>query len=145
MSFRSVVSLIRGYKNTALVLVFWVLILVTSLTYGIILVFIRSMGISPYIVRLSLDAVSTLNCLLDPFLYGMWFKECKLELLKIFSWLGPSVRKKTNLLQYEVFDIVPYESTVSNKSIPRYLEGTLGVGMNDTSGINNPAFHEDSL
>ena len=144
MSFRSVINLIRGYKNTVLVLVFWVLILVTSLAYFIIILLTHYMGLGPYIVRLSLDAVSILNCLLDPFLYVLWFKECKLELLNMFSFLGKSVKEKAKLLQYEVFDIVPYETNALNRNKTRHFEGTCGVDMNDTGGHNNPAFIDET-
>ncbi|KAH3752702.1 hypothetical protein DPMN_187328 [Dreissena polymorpha] len=144
MSFRSVINLIRGYKNTVLVLVFWVLILVTSLAYFIIILLTHYMGLGPYIVRLSLDAVSILNCLLDPFLYVLWFKECKLELLNMFSFLGKSVKEKAKLLQYEVFDIVPYETNALNRNKTRHFEGTCGVDMNDTGGHSNPAFIDET-
>ncbi|KAH3819809.1 hypothetical protein DPMN_121553 [Dreissena polymorpha] len=102
------------------------------------------MSLGPYKVRLSVDAVSTLNCMLDPFLYVLWFKECKLELLKMFSFLGKSVKEKAKILQNEVFDIVPYETNALNRNITRRFEGTCGVNMNDTGGQNNPAFIDET-
>ncbi|KAH3882670.1 hypothetical protein DPMN_006614 [Dreissena polymorpha] len=90
------------------------------------------MDLSAYMVRLSLDVVSTLNCLLDPFLYVLWFKECKLELLKIFSCLGQVIKDKAASLHYEVFDIVPYERTSVIRSMPRKFEEKREVDMNNT-------------
>lgn len=108
LSFRSTASLLRSYKSTSLVLVFFSVILSTSIAYVIILVYIRQMGLGVTEIRVALDGVSIVNCFLDPFLYVLWFKESQMELYKILSVIR-CLQTKADRMRYKVFSIVTVE------------------------------------
>ncbi len=55
---------------------------------------------------LSIEIVAMLNCMLDPWLYVIWFRENRMELLKLFcSWNAVS-RRKIESMRIDMFVIV---------------------------------------
>lgn len=106
VTFASTVNVLRTYKSTSLVLVYLLVIISTSLTYAIIIVFIRYMNLGIDSVRLSLETCSIVNCMIDPFLYVLWFKESQMEVCKLLARFSKKFQKKADDMKYEVFDIV---------------------------------------
>ena len=52
------------------------------------------------------DVVCVLNCTIDPLIYGLWFKEVRLEILKIVAVCFRSVRPYVDKMRVDVFSIV---------------------------------------
>lgn len=50
--------------------------------------------------------LSTFNCLANPCLYVFWFRECRMELLKICAGCAPRLQNKVDIMRMEIFDIV---------------------------------------
>lgn len=105
-SFASAASVLRTYKSTFLVLLYLLVILCLSATYTVIIVFIRVMDLDVGTVRLSLDTVSTVNCIIDPFLYVLWFKESQMEMYRLFSRFSKRLKRKAEDMKYDIFNIV---------------------------------------
>lgn len=89
-------------KNTNLVLMYLVTITVTN----ICLVTWYAIGTTSINLRIFSDAVIMMAAITDPCLYVFWFKECKLELLKIFARCLPSLKDKVYTMRVDVFNIV---------------------------------------
>ena len=51
------------------------------------------------------DSVYVLNCIFDPLVYAIWFKEVQMELLKIFSPICPCFRPTVERMRIHVFSI----------------------------------------
>ena len=56
--------------------------------------------------RTATDLLYMFNGLLDTFVYVLWFKECRYELLKIVSCFVPPLRPKLEKMRHEVFDVI---------------------------------------
>ena len=54
------------------------------------------------------DFVYLLNCTLDSLVYAFWFKEARLEIMKIFIKLCPRLKPSVERMHMEVFNIVSY-------------------------------------
>ena len=113
ISFASTANLLRTYKSTSLVLVYLLVILITSVTYALIITYIKFMNLEVAYVRISLETISMMNCLLDPFLYVMWFKESQMQLLLIFSRFS-LCEQKAATMKYQIFDIVTSSTKTSS-------------------------------
>ena len=135
LSLRSVISLMRGFKTTSLVLVYSFVILATSISYVFIIVFMRFFKLGITEIRLSLDAVSIMNCIFDPFLYVLWFRECQMQLFCMLSFINPKFRTRVAKMRIEIFDIVTYDTTLTSYDQKQ---------MNDYA-ITNPAFNPDII
>lgn len=59
--------------------------------------------------RLTLDALSMINGLFDTCLYVLWFKECRMELLKIVSLCVPKLKQNIDSMRVQIFNIVTYD------------------------------------
>lgn len=55
--------------------------------------------------NLIFDSFVMLTGSLDTAIYVLWFRECRLELLKMISWLHPKLQVKADKLRDEVFQI----------------------------------------
>ncbi|XP_060577600.1 uncharacterized protein LOC132734770 [Ruditapes philippinarum] len=106
VSFTMMASFLRSYKSTTLVLVYILVIFVTSFVYAIIILYIRYMNLDVRSIRTSLEVVSAINCFINPFLYVMWFKESQMEAFKLFSCFNKNFKTKAEAMKYEIFDIV---------------------------------------
>lgn len=113
LSFATTAAILRSYKSTSLVLVYLFVILCTSFTYAMIIVFIRFRDLGVAELRLSLEIVSLTNCILDPFLYVLWFKESQMEVYKLFSRFSRRLSVKVERMKYDIFDIVTTSSSHS--------------------------------
>ena len=111
MSILSVIETIRQFKTTSLILMYLLVILCSSLAYAALIVYVRFNEISLTELRLSLDTVSLVNTLFDPFLYVLWFKECQMEVLKIFGCIDERIRARVRKMQIDIFDIVTYQKS----------------------------------
>jgi len=106
LSMKCVFGIVRGYKGTSLVLVYASIIIGSLFVYLILIILLRQNYLDMGTFRIMTDAVTHVNCFFDPFLYVLWFKECQLEVLKMFSFLGENVRTQVVKMKMEVFDIV---------------------------------------
>jgi hypothetical protein len=97
---------IYSYRSTFLVFIYLIVIIVSSLAYGIIIVLIHIQDLKYTQLRLALEFVSLFNCLLDPFLYVLWFKECRLQLVVFLGKCFKRYRQKSETMRIDVFNIV---------------------------------------
>ena len=64
------------------------------------------------------DFVYLLNCILDPLVHTLWFKEARLEIMKIFSKLCPRLKPSVEKMRMKVFSIIPYRPDVEENIPP---------------------------
>ncbi|KAH3836600.1 hypothetical protein DPMN_109971 [Dreissena polymorpha] len=58
--------------------------------------------------RYGIDIFATANCILDPFVYVLWFRECRMELLKMLAGClptSPYLQDKIEKMRVEIFCI----------------------------------------
>ena len=106
ISFNSTLAAIRGFKTTSLVLVYILVIFSTSLAYSIIIIYIRLKDLGVTTLRMSLEVTTLLNCICDPFLYVLWFRECRMEILKMFAPFNKRLQKRIDAMKMDIFNIV---------------------------------------
>ena len=89
VSFKSLKIILRTYKSTTMVLIYIIVMTITSLAYGIVITLIRVKVVTPDDIRISIDIISIFNSFLDPFLYVLWYQECRFEckrmVVRLFS------------------------------------------------------------
>lgn len=69
-----------------------------------------------HIRRMCNDLLMLANGLVDTCAYVLWFRECRLELLKILSCLFPSLKTKAEEMRIRIFDISTFDKqTLSQK------------------------------
>lgn len=101
----------RSYKSTAVVFFCVTNYVVTTLFYAVILMFtIRN----NFKRRVFMDSLMLTNGLLDTFVYVLWYKECRLELLKLVALAMPSLNEKVEKMKLDVFDIVTQSNANSH-------------------------------
>ena len=57
-------------------------------------------------VVLLIDIVEMFNAIMDPFLYVLWFKECRFVVMKKLMFFLPGTESTVELMRIEVYDIV---------------------------------------
>ena len=78
-----------------------------------------SMVADVYLISIVASVTGLVSSLIDSALFIYWFKECRLELLKLFAVFCPRMRNFVEKTRIEVYDIVTYrqkEQTLSNTS-----------------------------
>lgn len=106
LSLSATIGQAQNFRSTSLVLVYLMVIIASSVGYGIILLLISFGNVSLSCLRIALELVSFCNCLLDPFLYVVWFKECRLQLYKMLAFLCSRYEQRVELMRIRVYDIV---------------------------------------
>lgn len=94
-------SLFQHYKSTTVIIIYMFNVLLTSLLFGCILFVVKD----KYLAVLLSDIVNLGNGLFDAITYVLWFRECRMELLKIFSKCFPSLNQRVEVMRIEIFDI----------------------------------------
>ncbi|KAH3790311.1 hypothetical protein DPMN_168509 [Dreissena polymorpha] len=94
LSMRPNVS-VKHYKATSAVFVYLVIIILTSAGYLLVI----KLNLSQVALRFGLDIITTVNCILDPFVYVLWFKECRMEMLKMLSVCLPYVPSLERIIE----------------------------------------------
>lgn len=103
---------VRMYKSTVVVFLCLVnFILTTSLYLGF-----STLTVDINVRRLILDSFTMINGLLDTFLYVLWYKECRMELLKIFSFFFPNLQQNIDNMRVTIFNIVTYDRSSGTSS-----------------------------
>lgn len=69
-----------------------------------------------YIRRLTNDLFMIANGFVDTCVYALWFKECRLELLKILGRVFPKINRKIHVMRIEIFDISTYQKRTLSSS-----------------------------
>lgn len=95
-----------SYRSTFLVFIYLLVIIVSALAYGTIIILIQLKIIKNTQLRLAMEFVSLFNCLLDPFLYVLWFKECRLQLMLFIARFLKRYRHRAETMRMDVFNIV---------------------------------------
>ncbi|KAH3790314.1 hypothetical protein DPMN_168512 [Dreissena polymorpha] len=101
LSMRPNVS-VKHYKATSAVFVYLVIIILTSAGYLLVI----KLNLSHVALRFGLDIITTVNCILDPFVYVLWFKECRMEMLKMLSVClpyVPSLERRIENMRKDIF------------------------------------------
>ena len=66
------------------------------------------------------DCVNIINCIVDPLIYVVWFKETRLEILKMVMHCLPHVKPHVQKLRVDIFDIT---TSVSKSSGSTGIQG----------------------
>lgn len=95
-------------KSTMVVLICIVNYIITTVCGFFITYFVEE----AYLRRLFNDLLMICNGLVDTSVYVLWFKECRLEILKILGKMFPSLNKYAEAMRIIVFDITTYNNQV---------------------------------
>ena len=106
-------STFASYRSTVTVFLCCLNYLIVAFLYCVILVVTVT---SNYKRRLFMEVIMTLNALADTCVYVWWYKECRLEVLKICAVVCPSLNNKIENMRLHIFNIVTY-STAQTKRV----------------------------
>lgn len=101
---------IRTYRATSIVFVYIVLITCITVAYVVILMIAQLGLVSQTRHKVSIEIVSICNCILDPFLYVMWLRECRLELFKCIAVVFKRYRQRVEEMRMDIYNIVTTDS-----------------------------------
>lgn len=94
--------------------------------------------------RLILDALAMVNQFVDTCVYIVWYQETRLELMKMFSCLHPSMLLRAEQMKIQIFRIVTYDKTrVYNRFTSLVKEETIAGCSHDT--CNDSKERKDSI
>ena len=99
--FQNSPSAIKNHKSTFVVFLCFLNYVVTSLIYSIMASTVKS----NFQRRIYMDGLMTINALLDSCVYVLWYKECRLELVKILAKAIPSLNSRIEKMKISIFDI----------------------------------------
>ena len=114
---------LKYYKSTAASLMFLVNIAVSMLVYiGLSVHVAMTIAIErevPVEIATISNFVYLLNCIIDPLIYVLWFKEARLEILKIFSHVCQCLSPSVERMRVEVFNIcvIPVAENVAGTEV----------------------------
>ena len=91
-------------KNRNTYLVFAYLVTMTIALISVVLVSFVVEGTG--VIQFGSIIIVLLNGTIDPCMYVLWFKECKLELMKMMAVCRPSLYDKAELRRIQIYDIV---------------------------------------
>ena len=82
--------------------------LLTSIVYLTLVLVVGWFQKGPYVEKITIlmNLVEICNSFVDPFLYVLWFKECRFVLMKKLSFFFPGMERKVEVMRIEVYDIV---------------------------------------
>lgn len=101
------ISTLPNYKSTATVFMCGLNCLITAIFYAVILIVTVTDNKER---RVYMDIVMIANCFTDTCVYVLWYKECRLQMLKIMAKMFPSLGKGIEKMRIEIFDIQTYSS-----------------------------------
>ena len=108
----------KQYKSTTLVFFYLIAVILTGIGY----VLVMAQGLDSRPQRLFIDTVNMFNCVVDPCMYVLWFRECRMEMLKIVALLFPRLSINVEKMRNDVFDVVTYSNCTDNQTIDIYGE-----------------------
>lgn len=93
--------------NKSTIVVFFCLLnyVATSICYAIIM-FVTNTDHQRR--RVFMDILMMMNGLIDTCVYVLWYKECRLELLKMFANICPCLEDKIERMRINIFDVITY-------------------------------------
>lgn len=100
-------STLSNYKSTIVVFLCCLIYLVTAIFYAVIL---QLTVTNNQLRRVCMDVIMCFNVLADSCVYVWWFREGRLEILKMFAVIFPSLRMRIDKMRIEIFDIMTYSS-----------------------------------
>ena len=102
---------VQEYRSTTLVFVYVITVTITAIGYSILL--LGNLERIP--LRLSNDSVNAFNSMLDPFVYVLWYKECRMEMLKMLTCGTNIWQNKLEKMRRNIFDVVTIESKTKHR------------------------------
>ncbi|KAL4217147.1 hypothetical protein ACF0H5_023601 [Mactra antiquata] len=107
-------TLMLEYKSTMFVFMCTSVMCLSFIAYVVILALNIKQKITIEQNRIAFESISLMNCLLDPLWYVLWFRECRLEALKILSTCNHKLLPKAEEMRMEIFNIVTSPQIVRN-------------------------------
>ena len=77
------------------------------------------------------DFITLVNCYIDPLIYVIWYKETKLELLKVAQTCLPRLKPKIQKMQTAIYNIQIYVPNRTNDKFDKLIWNNNGL---DNSG-----------
>ena len=78
-----------------------------------------------------MDIITLVNCYVDPLIYVIWYKETKLELLKVAQTCLPRLKPKIQKMQTAIYRIQIYVPNRTNDKFDKLIWNNYGL---DNSG-----------
>lgn len=103
----------QNNKATAVVLICIVNYLITTAVGVVMTYLIKEL----YIRRIMNDLLMVTNAFVDTCIYVLWFKECRMEILKLFSHVIPCFNKKAEKMRMDIFDIMTYSKHTPSSNV----------------------------
>jgi len=101
-------STLKNNKSTIVVYMCFMNYLLTTFIYIVIMFITVDNNL---LRRILMDALMMFNSLLDTFVYVLWYKECRMEVLKMFAVICPSLNTKIERMRVSVFDVMTFSSS----------------------------------
>jgi len=94
---------IHQYRATSIVFLYLLSVIGTSLLFIVLLLLNKRLSLDEF--RLFNDIINSMNCIIDPCLYVVWFKECRMELFKMMCSCLPSFTGRVEDMRRSVFQV----------------------------------------
>mgnify|MGYP000309593752 CR=1 FL=1 len=94
--------IVRNHKSTIVVMFCCINYVITMVMYVVIMLFTLRDNLKR---RILLELLMIVNGLVDISVYVLWYKECRLELLKLLAKLFPGLNRNVEKLRIKVFNI----------------------------------------
>ena len=104
----------KNHKSTIVVFMCLTNYIVTSICYAIIMFVTINDNVQR---RIFMDLLMMVNGLMDTCVYVLWYKECRLELLKMGATLFPSLNTRIEAMRRSVFDVMSYGSSTATTDV----------------------------
>ena len=103
---------LRQYKGTTASFVFLINSAVTVVTFNSLAIYyviirIKGLTFKGQLTNFA-DIAYLLNCIVDPLIYVIWFKEARMEVLKHFSKICHCLQPTVERMRREVFGVMPF-------------------------------------
>lgn len=103
---------LRHHKATLVVFLCLINYVVITICYAIIMFVTVNDNVKR---RIFMDILMMVNGLLDTCVYVLWYKECRLELLKLAAKVFPSLNSKIETMRRSVFDVITKGSSTTTE------------------------------
>lgn len=98
---------IQNHKSTIVVYLCSLNYVLTTLIYIVIMFITVNDNL---LRRILMDALMMFNGLLDTCVYVLWYKECRLELVRMFAKIFPSLNSRVEKMRVTVFDVLTFSN-----------------------------------
>lgn len=102
---------LQQYRSTSLVFVYVITVSITAVGYMIAI----ASSEDRTALRISNDLVNTFNAMMDPCVYVLWYKECRMEMMKMLTCGLHIFKQRFENMRMEIFEVVTLDTSIMEK------------------------------